>query len=418
MNGELMTSLPLQELLRNAPSAGDIAERFSLLLEPLKKRVVREPAGCLSFPYLIPSGFYQQMWDWDGFFMGCHFAHQGQADKLKHWVLNFLDHVEDDGHVSGCITPEGPREIMGRFSAKPFLSQGAWIASKAEGGDVSWLKDQYQGLCRVLNYRIHNQRDEESGLYFWMNAMQSGADNNPALNYDGEDPRSYLACDISAYQVRELEAQSLIAGALGLESEAAEWKESAEQLRSAILDKLWCPEDQAFYNIDRETGQLYRRMSYSSFVPLFAKLAPEEDGRAMIKRYLLTEEHMKSPFGFRSLSRSDPDYNNENIIIPFSNWQGPVWPIANYLYSVALHHYGFEAENEWLAVVQGILLADDIEKYGTMHENYDAETGAPLAPSHDHRTPEGDIVGFVSWNLCIENLLEGVVNDRWMLLDL
>ena len=64
-------------------------------------------------------------------------------------------------------------------------------------------------------------------------------------------------------------------------------------------------------------------------------------------------------------------------------------------------------------------MAKDLDDYGTMHETYDAETGEPLAPSNfKYRTPDGRIQGFVSWNLTMENILEGLLYGRWMLLDI
>jgi len=33
----------------------------------LREQVVRQPQGCLKYPYLIPAGFYQNLWDWDAF---------------------------------------------------------------------------------------------------------------------------------------------------------------------------------------------------------------------------------------------------------------------------------------------------------------------------------------------------------------
>ena len=41
--------------------------------EMLRPKVIQAPEGYLKYPYLIPAGFYKQMWDWDGFFMGNFF---------------------------------------------------------------------------------------------------------------------------------------------------------------------------------------------------------------------------------------------------------------------------------------------------------------------------------------------------------
>ena len=89
---------------------------------------------------------------------------------------------------------------------------------------------------------------------------------------------------------------------------------------------------------------------------------------------------------------------------------------SNCIYSVGLKNYGYDEEVHWLAKTLGNLLLEDIRTWDTMHENYHADTGTPLAPSHDYVDEHGKIVGFISWNLCIQNILEGVVMDQWMLL--
>lgn len=384
----------------------------------LRPQVIQPAEGYLRYPYLIPAGFYKQMWDWDGFFMGNHFVSKGKPQYLKYWARNLLAGVNEDGYVSGCATTDGPRELSGAFAMKPFLSQGVWFAATAMN-DFTWVKPHYQALMKVLSYRDATQLDTRHDLYYWDNAMQSGADNNPALNYLWqEDHRSFLACDASTFQLRELLAQAAIATRLGYVQDAEYLRHRAATIHKAINRILWCKEDQIYYNVNRATGLHYRRVSYASFVPLMQKLAPQESGVAMIKRYLIEPSHMKATYGLRSLSARDIDYNNRNMITPFSNWQGPVWPIANYIYSIALKHYGFDTELTWLAFTLGNLLLKDIQTCGSMHENYHADTGEPLAPSDEYRNEDGSIVGFISWNLCMENLLEGVVYDRWMLLEI
>jgi alpha,alpha-trehalase len=126
---------------------------------------------------------------------------------------------------------------------------------------------------------------------------------------------------------------------------------------------------------------------------------------------------MLSNVGLRSLAKNDPDYNNENIIIPYSNWQGPLWMNANYLYFVGLKNYGFEKECRVLAYSLGKIVAKDIENCGSMHETYDAETGAPLAPTAA-QSKDGIFTGFVSWNLLVQNMLMGVVDNNWMMLEI
>jgi alpha,alpha-trehalase len=148
------------------------------------------------------------------------------------------------------------------------------------------------------------------------------------------------------------------------------------------------------------------------------KLASKEDGRAMLKKYLLNPSEMKGKYGFRSLSAKDPDYNNKNIIVPFSNWQGPVWVNANCIDAIALHNYGLEDGINWMAGTVGNMLLRDLRKYGTMHESYDADTGKPLAPAQSYVDKDGNFVGFISWNLCLRSVMESLVSGQPYLLEI
>lgn len=395
-----------------------LKERVDSAYATLCPKVVQPAEGFLQYPYCIPAGFYKQMWDWDAFYISNHLATVGEPEYLRWWALNLLAGADSTGFVAGCATTKGPRSVYGKFAMKPYLSQGVYLASK-NLGDFSWIEPHYDELMASLEYRDKTQLDSVYNCYFWEMAMQSGADNNPAMNYFKEDPRSFLAPDASVLQLREIMAQAHIARELGKTADYEMLKAKAGALQDSIKKHLWNEEDQIYYTVDRETGTPYRRVSFSSFLPLIQPgILTEAEARATIDRYLVSTDHMKSAFGLRSLSKQDVDYNNKNIIKPFSNWQGPVWPIANYIYSIGLKNYGYDDELAWMASTLGNMLVEDINTCGSMHENYDAETGAPLAPDASYVDADGKFVGFIGWNLCIANLLDGVVNDRWMMLEI
>ena len=125
----------------------------------------------------------------------------------------------------------------------------------------------------------------------------------------------------------------------------------------------------------------------------------------MIRLHLLNQAEMRSDYGFRSLAKSDPSYNNEAIINPYSNWRGPVWINANLLVWLALRQYGFADEARWLALTLADDLHRDIAKWGSMHEDYSAETGEGLAPT-PKQSPGGKFAGFVGWNLLAMDMLQ------------
>ncbi len=386
-------------------------------IDKLRPQSIRPAEGFIKYDYLIPAGFYKQMWDWDGFFIGYHLASIGKPEYLKYWVLNFVKAIDGEGYVAGCITTDGPRPIFGKFAMKPFLAQGAFLASKAMN-DFSWIEPVFDGLKKVIAYREKTQYDEKYGLFYWDNAMQSGADNNVVLTNDDRLASSILAVDINVFQYREYLAMARIAGRLNKKTDEDMFSRKAGNLKKAIMKYHWDKKNYSFWNIHRSDGRKIMRVSYSNFVPLIQKdLLSKSDGREMIKRYLLNKNYMLAKFGLRSLAKTDPDYNNECMIVPYSNWQGPVWPIANYLYFTGLKNYGFENACLKLTETLGRVIITDINKYGSMHENYNAETGEGLAPTAE-QSKDGIFTGFVGWNLLVEDMFMGTAEGKWFLLQI
>ena len=398
---------------RRVPSA-DHATLSSLTADfaRLGPQTIRPADGYIHHSYLIPAGYYAQMWDWDGFFIGLHWASQNAADAkyLRDWAISFATSADADGYVAGCITPAGPRALFGKFAMKPFLAQGALVAARSLQDDT-WIKPIWPAMRRIVAYRERTQFDAKWGLWFWDNAMQSGADNNAALTNDPEDKSAILAVDASVWAMREYLAMAMLADHMRNPDEARAYRAKANATRQAILKNLWQPRVAIFLNRRRDTGAWVRVISWSSFLPLVDGLLKQADARRMIRKHLLNPDEMKSEFGFRSLAQNDPAYNNEAIINPYSNWRGPIWINANFLDWIALRRYGYRAEAHWLAVTLAGVLHRDITKWGSMHEDYDAESGLGLSPT-PAQSPGGRFAGFVGWNLLAQDMLQCEVAHR------
>jgi len=401
----------------HAPHLARLLAEVSAAYAKLEPQSIRPAEGFIKYDYLVPAGYYGEMWDWDGFFIGCHLANQSaaKAKYLKFWALNFAAAVDSQGYVAGCITTKGPRPLMGKFAMKPFLAQGAVIAARRVG-DYEWVRPIWEGLRSVVSYREQTQYDPKWGLFFWENAMQSGADNNVALTNDPRERSSILATDLCTFQLREYLAMAVLADRLGDRASQHAYLERAEKLRDAMVRHMWFEAESMFFNIRRADGKPVRRISYSNFVPLLEDLIPPSAAQQMIRRYLLNEQHMLGKYGIRSLSRQDQEYNNRSIIEPYSNWQGPVWINANYLHYVALKRYGFDRQASELAETLGHVVLADIAEWKSMHENYHPETGKGVAPTPE-LSPHHKFAGFVGWNLLVQDMLECEVEGRCEFLD-
>ncbi len=370
-----------------AITTATVRDRLNYCLQAVK----RPASGKLKHTYLVPGGPYSEQWDWDAFFMAVALTaeNSGEAVYLKNWALNFIENARADGKVAGCLTSDGWDPRLNHM--KPFLAQGAYLAAKALD-DFSWLVPLWDSLLNVATFRLRNLWFDSYGLGAWLDSMESGADNNvSALEYPHG---TVLAADLNAFLAQEFKALGLIAVQLGKQSASDELLSRSQAIRDAMMHHLWNAEDQIFYNLFTASGKHVKRITYSSFVPLWTGVAPEREARNSIERYLLNPDHMESPWGLRSLSKQDPVYNNINMIKPHSNWQGPIWPIANYMYMHALLRYGFDKAAKELAQTISRLVLSDIDATGGMHENYDAETGQPLAAPN-----------FVSWNILVRNMI-------------
>ena len=360
---------------------------------PLKSRVIRRANGALLFDYIVPNGVYEELWDWDAFFVGLHLISADQADGiyLKNWCLNFLHFTEPDGHTPGGIRPWSGRDAR-LYHIKPLMGQAAYYASLAIG-DFFWIAPVWEKMKACVTYRERRMADPGTGLVKWWDSLESGADNNPALIRRYHN--SVAGADVNAFMVLDDRAMALIAERIGRGDDGCAFRERARRLTEAVNAHLWDPADATYYSYDSVEKTRVRCITYSNQVPLWAGLASGEQARAMIDRYVLEPGKLWAPHGVRSLAADEPFYNNENVIKPYSNWQGPIWPHANWMIMHALIRYGYpDAALETAEKITRLCL-DDLGGNGMMHENYHADTGAPLA------APE-----FISWNLLVAQMIE------------
>ena len=388
----------------------------------LAPQTIRPADGYIRYPYLIPAGYYTQMWDWDGFFIGAHWANQDPADAkyLRDWVLGFASSADANGYVAGCITPKGPRPIFGKFAMKPFLAQGALLASEQ-------LHDYRVDPPRLARDAAHSRIPQARRSSTRAGACGSG--RTPCSPAPTTTPRSPTIPKTAAPSSPWMRPSGPCANTSPWRRSPSTWAmppmraatgRQAAATRSAILARTLVAIAMPCFLIAGATpAHGCASLAGASFLPLVDGLLPPADARRMIRCHLLNPDEMQSPYGFRSLAKSDPAYNNQAIINPYSNWRGPIWINANFLDWIALRRYGFHAESRRLALTLAAMLHRDIAKWGSMHEDYSAETGEGLAPTVEQslrvpsdrssspgRSSGSKFAGFVGWNLLAQDMLQ------------
>ena len=391
----------------------ELSEQF----DRLRDEVVKSPeeGDLLEMPYLVAGGGYEQPRDWDSFFMARHFAERPgneDASHFRNWVINVVKVYREVGQTPDVLPVTSGR--VGKADevvpVKPFLAQAALKGSPGRPSQAfDWVKEIYEDLVSIVTQREETSQDEKTKLFFWKNAMESGIQNCPVLTNLPELEGAYLACDLNAWLYEEYKALSEVAWAVGNALDAARFATTASNIKIALQEHLWNPELGAFDHRKRDTGCFANTVALANFIPLYMKLGTTEQAEAMFDRYLLNGNEMMTPWGSRSLTRTDRGYHNVPMSEPYSNWAGPVWPFANYLYFMCLSTYGYHREASKMANRIGRLILDDLQTCGQMHESYCSETGNPMQAqfsNEEERETEPKKVGYVGWNLLVQDMLE------------
>jgi putative isomerase len=351
-----------------------------------KVGIVKPAKGILRHPYLVPAGPYFQLFDWDMYFMGVALSHDNVSEPIADSVRDFLDFVDENANNLGYT----PREIATDQpwalpeQCKPFLAQAA-VRSALTSGKWDWLKPLYVKLQHTTEF-WENTRRAPDGLFVWYNGVESGTDNSPAVT--DVPAMTTEGVDLQVYMYREYSALARIGRELGDADADKRYAKKAEDLKTLVQKKMWSRRDGLFLNIDARTGRRVAVKAWTSFTPLWAKMATPAQAKTMIEGHLLVPGEFWAKYGVRTLAAGEPAYRPKD-----GYWRGPVWIVSNYLVMRGLLNYGYKAQAVELAdKTVGLLLAD-YRATGGMNECYDPDAGTPTAGGH-----------FLSWNLLSEHM--------------
>ena len=377
------------------------------------KEMFREADGYLKYKFIVPGSVYSNtLWDWDSWLTNIALRQLVQEDigeYEKGCVLNFLEAVDEKGrvpiHMKANFSME---EFANRGESnihKPCLAQHAAFIIKNNKGDAEWVRPHFSKLCRLAEYYMQNCR-HKTGLYFWINDVAIGVDNDPATFY--RPNKSSASIFLNCLMYRELEALCYI-GEL-LEENISVYKEEAEHLKEAVRTHCYDEKDGMYYSADlnllpidpeaqlhsgapRHWDCLIQRLGcWSGFLAMWSGIATEEQAERMVRENLLDEKAFWAPYGVRTLSKYEKMYSIKKTGNP-SCWLGPIWGISNYMVFRGLVKYGYEKEARELAEKTVRMFESDIIESGELHEYYNPEDGKPIMNP-----------GFQNWNLLSINM--------------
>jgi len=380
----------------------------------------REAGGTLKRPFIVPGTAYpQQLWDWDSWLTDIAIRELSEEDISAYeqgCILNFLDHVGDDGWTPIMIEPEriappwDPSDVDGHQtnSHKPCLAQHAQFVLD-NSSDRSWFEGRFGDLERYLSFYTEKSYHEPTGLYFWQDDTAIGIDNEPCTFY--RPHKSTCSIYLNCLMYMEFSAAAHIAEIFDLNDKKAKYLSLASKLKKAINDNCWDERDGFYYSVDinllpitsnflhsgapRHWSCLIQRIDvWTGFLAMWSGIASMEQAERMVKEHYLNEKTFYAPYGIRSLSKLEKMYAVKVSGNP-SCWLGPIWGISNYMLFVALDKYGYKDLAAEMCEKTIEMLGLDIAHNGAMHEYFDPETGAGV---HN--------LGFQSWNLLAVKMIK------------
>ncbi len=364
------------------------------------EKCLREPVGDMKYKFVVPGAEYQDLWDWDSFFMCCALP-DSKLDYAEGTIKGLLDAAGENGQSAKMVTRDG--KILRNPQTIPILAQFTYIVSKRMN-DFSWVGVYWDKLERVMEY--YDNTFMRNGFYIWL--QWNGIDNNPSLY--GQEPNTVAGADLAAWIYRELKAMEKLSAKLGREREGF-YAQKAESLKKFIQNNYFDYADGFFYDVLRNTDnvkipKMFQAIKWNTFIkfknwssvfPLWGKAASCEQAAEVVKKMMLPDEFL-SCCGIRSHSKNDMVYNNEPMGNP-SNWQGPVWGLSTFLTAYSMSRYGYKKEALDAAYRLIRTYAADIEQNGCTHEFYHGETGQPLMRPY-----------FLSWNVLALKVIDDIEN--------
>lgn len=256
--------------------------------------------------------------------------------------------------------------------------------------DEELLSVAYAACSRWDTWLRRYRDTRKTGLVEGFCTFDTGMDNSPRWAgipnaCPGNDARicpplaslPRLCPDLSATVYGGRVALSAMAHALGKQAEADRWREDAETIRQLIIEKLYCPKDAAFYDLD----------AHEQFVRVRSVAICRVMGEHVLKPEIASDRHIFdevwtrqlhnpkafwSPFPFPSIALNDPTFVRP---IPPNSWGGAAQALTALRAPRWMQHYGKHKELAQLMRQWVVAINASGDPAGNLYEQMDPVTG-------------------------------------------
>ena len=281
-----------------------------------------------------------------------------QAARNNHMAFFALQRADGQLPASVKVSENG----FGQIQMVVPIAATAWELSRLSGDEV--LLTTAYAACARWDQWLRQYRDtRKTGLVEGFCTYDTGHDNSPrwkgipnrcpdadARKAPALPSMPRLCPDLSATVYGGRVALAAMAKALGKSAEAARWQADAETIRQLILDKLYSPEDAAFYDLDAQGNFVRVRSDVIGRVlgEHVLDLSQKRDKaifEAVWSRQLHNPAAFWAPCPFPSIAQDDPSFVRP---IPRNSWGGASQALTALRAPRWMTHYGKQAELDHL----------------------------------------------------------------------
>lgn len=272
----------------------------------------------------------------------------------------FFVNQRQDGQLPANVHVTGLN--FGQIQMVVPIAATAWELSQMLG-DEAFLLEAYTA-CSRWDAWLRQYRDTRgTGLVEAFCAFDTGQDNSPRWSGVSDacpdnDARKFapgqsvprLCPDLSATVFGARIALASMARALGKRAEARQWRQDAEHIRRAIIDRLWCEEDASFYDVAPD-GSFVRIRSVANLRVLGEHVLRRNVRRERQIFEALWEKQLHNPaaywtkYPFPSIALNDPAFKRP---LRYNSWGGPSQALTALRTLRWMDHYGKGAALEVL----------------------------------------------------------------------
>jgi hypothetical protein len=313
-------------------------------------------------PVLIEGANYAGIWQECGPLEALVYR-RFRPDVARHSHLTFFALQKADGQLpaNNKRTETG----FGQIQMVVPIAATAWELAHSTGDD-ELLRTAYQSCARWDAWLMRYRNTRGTGLIEGFCTYDTGQDNSPRWarmpnQCPDKDARicpsapglPRLCPDLSATVYGARVALTAMARALGRTADADRWAESADHLRRLILEKLYVPQDAAFYDLDAQ-GHFVRIRSDVISRVCGEHVVDQKTFETIWERQLHNPKSFWAPYPLPSIALDDPTFVRP---APRNSWGGPSQALTALRAPRWFEFYGKPAElaflmDRWCEAIQ------------------------------------------------------------------